>query len=115
SPPQAARARTARGRAWRTNLILDLHKNRRIYISLDSRRARAHSSTGRRAEYLAGASRYGMVRSMRSIWLLAVLLLAALPRPARSDAGESAYREAREALLKLIDDEKAKRYRDRWE
>jgi len=56
-----------------------------------------------------------MVRSMRSIWLLAVLLLAALPRPARSDAGESAYREAREALLKLIDDEKAKRYRDRWE
>jgi N-acetylmuramoyl-L-alanine amidase len=56
-----------------------------------------------------------MVRSMRSIWLLAVLLLAAIPRPARSDAGESAYREAREALLKLIDDENAKRYRDRWE
>ena len=56
-----------------------------------------------------------MVRSMRSTWRMAFWLLIALPRLALADPAEAAYQEARKALLELVDDARAKRFRDRWE
>lgn len=56
-----------------------------------------------------------MVRTMRPVWLTLVVALLAAPRPSHANSSEEAYWEARQALLDLIDDAKAKRYRDRWE
>jgi len=48
--------------------------------------------------------------------MAAALLLAVVPLTASAqEAAEKEYQEARQALLDLIDDAKAKRYRDRWE
>lgn len=56
-----------------------------------------------------------MVRTMRSFLLAVVIALLVLPRPSSAESAEEVYRDARQALLDLIDDAKAKRYRDRWE
>lgn len=53
---------------------------------------------------------------MRSPWMPIFLVLLALPLPSfAEEAAVREYQEARQALLDLIDDAKAKRYRDRWE
>lgn len=53
---------------------------------------------------------------MRPFLLATLLALIVSPRPSLGEsAEEAAYLEARQALLDLIDDVKAKRYRDRWE
>lgn len=52
---------------------------------------------------------------MRSTWRMLFWLVVALPRLAVADPAEAAYQEARKALIELIDDARAKRYRDRWE
>src|SRR5690606_20587401 len=73
-------------------------------------------STGEGAEILALVPGCGMVGAMRALRMAAALLLAVVPLTASAqEAAEKEYQEARQALLDLIDDAKAKRYRDRWE
>src|SRR5690606_16704100 len=120
--PQPARARRRRGSTRRVSMSMHLRCEVGEFLPQSHEEGKSAVveggrmlSTGRPAENLDGVPGCGMVRSMRSTWRMLFWLVVALPRLAVADPAEAAYQEARKALIELIDDARAKRYRDRWE